>query len=161
MAISSYPRTIKNGQIAANGNANAGTGLMLYNSTTGLYEAATTATFSDIKTGLATVAKQDDQVTVYSQSTNGGILNDELFDLTLSAAFQALPILLVPCKTITLINLSTNNNILYKIDLGIGTVPTLILEAGYSVKLNVLLPEYIFVKQAIDAGQKLQYIVTS
>jgi hypothetical protein len=161
MAISSYPRTIKNGQIAANGSANAGTGLMLYNSTTGLYEAATTATFSNIKTGLATVAKQDDQITVYSQSTNGGILNDELFDLTLSATFQSLPILLVPCKTITLINLSTNNNILYKIDLGLGTVPTLILEAGYSVKLNILIAEYIFVKQATDTGQKLQYIVTS
>lgn len=58
MAISSYPRTIQNGQIASNGDANAGTGLMLWDSATNTYIAATPSTFQAGGAGGATAANQ-------------------------------------------------------------------------------------------------------
>lgn len=57
MSISSYPRTIKNGQIASNGDANSGTGLMLWDSAINKYVAATPSTFSG-GAGGATAANQ-------------------------------------------------------------------------------------------------------
>jgi hypothetical protein len=155
MAISSYPRTIKNGQIAADGNANAGTGLILYNSTTGLYEAATTATFSNIKTGLATVAKQDEIITAINNTVT---FLDSLFTQTLNATYTILNTSIFVCKYVTLINLSTNNPIFFK-QSSIETVE-FILEAGYSIKINQSDATNIVVKQATDIGQQLQYIVT-
>jgi hypothetical protein len=61
MSIASYPRTIQNGQIASNGNANSGTGLMLWDSTTNTYIAATPSTFSG-GSGGATAANQTTQI---------------------------------------------------------------------------------------------------
>jgi hypothetical protein len=61
MSIASYPRTIQNGQIASNGNANSGTGLMLWDSETNTYIAATPSTFAGISGG-ATAANQTTQI---------------------------------------------------------------------------------------------------
>lgn len=63
MAISSYPRTIQVGQNAINGNSNSGTGLMLFDSTTNKYIAATPQTFAGAAGG-ATAANQTTQINV-------------------------------------------------------------------------------------------------
>jgi len=73
MAISSYPRTIKNGQIASNGNANSGTGLMLWDSATNTYIAATPSTFAGAAGG-ATAANQATQITE-AQTGNSSLTN--------------------------------------------------------------------------------------
>jgi hypothetical protein len=155
MAISSYPRTIKNGQIAVNGSENAGTGLILYNSTTGLYEAATTTTFSNIKTGLATAVKQDETIAAINNSTT---FTDFLFTQILTATYTVLNSSEFSCKYVTLINLSTNNPIFFK--QSALTEVEFILEAGYSIKINQSICNDIVVKQATSVGQKLQFIVT-
>jgi hypothetical protein len=178
MAISSYPRTIQNGQIAGNGNQNAGTGLMLYNPTTFRYEAATVTTFNNIAAGAATVAKQDTQIARqdtqiakqdtqivrqdtqianFTASTNGGILADYLVKKILTVL--SAPLDVIQCKSVTLINLSTNNNIFYKTD-DFMYNEEMILEPGYSVKINIDNSVGISVRQATDLGQILQYIVT-
>lgn len=155
MAISSYPRTIKNGQIAPNGSENSGIGLMLYNSITGLYEAATPATFGGVGAGGATAANQVAQQNDLQLSTNGGILQDSFYTQSLTASFTAL--IGGDSKTVVLINLSTNNSIFYNLNGG----TQLTLEAGYSVKINTTTPTNIQVKQTADTGQSLQYIVTA
>ena len=155
MAISSYPRTIKNGQIAPNGNANSGVGLMLYNSSTGLYEAATPSTFGGVGAGGATAANQTTQITNFANGTNSGVLIDRFYDLALTSSYQALTS--DTCKSVVLINLSSNNNVLYKL----AGEAVLTLEAGYSVKINIADSAGIFVRQATEAGQTLQYIVTA
>lgn len=154
MAISSYPRTIKTGQAAANGSANAGTGLMLFNSTTGLYEAATVNTFNASGNGSATAANQSTQITNFAAGTNSGVLLDRFYDIALTSSYQALTSDV--CKSVVLINLSTNNNVFYR--LAGGAVLT--LEAGYSVKINIADSGGISVRQSTEAGQTLQYIVT-
>lgn len=75
MAIGSYPRTIQNGQLATNGNANAGTGLMLWDSTQNKYIAATPSTFAGGGgAGGATAANQETQI---SQLTT---INETIFN---------------------------------------------------------------------------------
>jgi hypothetical protein len=154
MAISSYPRTIKNGQIAPNGSANSGIGLMLYNSSTGLYEAATPSTFGGVGAGGATAANQTTQITNFAIGTNSGVLTDIFFTQNLTNSFVGLPD--EPCKTVTLINLSTNNNVFYRI----SNLTDLILEAGYSVKINTNNLQNLEVRQSTESGQSIQIIVT-
>jgi hypothetical protein len=177
MAISSYPRTIQNGQIAANGNANSGVGLMLYNSTTGLYEAATPATFAGGGGGgdataanqttqianentlnglVATKANQTSQAAALAAATNGGVLVDAFGTQTLTASMVNLN-LAIACKFVTLINLSTNVKFTYSISGGTA----LTLEAGYSVRINIANSGNVQIRQATGEGQTCEFIVTS
>jgi hypothetical protein len=135
--ISNYPRTIKVGQIAANGTANSGVGLMMYDSSTSTYIAATPSTFTA------------------STSTNGGILIDTFFtqiNTTLPVALTA-----AVCKYVTLINLSANTaSMTYAVG---GT--NLTLEKGYSVRVNTLQASNISIKQTGGEAEVMQYIVTT
>lgn len=83
MAISSYPRTIQVGQNAINGNSNSGTGLMLFDSTTNKYIAATPQTFSG-GAGGATSANQDLQISVATQqkaeASNSNIFLENIYN---------------------------------------------------------------------------------
>ena len=175
MAISSYPRTIQNGQLAANGNQNAGTGLMLYDSASGTYIAATPSTFAG-GGGSATAANQTSQIALetslnalvstkanqisdalaLANATNGGVLTDTLYNLTLSVGANNL--VGVPCKYVTLINSTTNANIQYTTSVSPNFLN---LEAGYSVKLNTSNGTNITVKQTTGENQLLEYIVTA
>jgi hypothetical protein len=169
MAISSYPRTIQNGQIAANGNANAGTGLMLYNSTSGQYEAATPATFGGAAAGGATAALQTTlnnlvstkanqiaDAAALAAATNGGVLVDAFGSQTLTASMAGLN-LAIACKFVTLINLSTNVKFTYSISGGTA----LTLEAGYSVRINIANSGNVQIRQSTGEGQTCEFIVTS
>jgi len=174
MAIASYPRTIQNGQIAANGNENAGTGLMLFDSTTGTYVAATPATFSGGGGGDATAANQTSQITLattlngavstaagqatqttaLNAQSNGGILVDSFATQVLTAS--NVPLASVTCKYVTLINLSTNAKFTYRVG---GTALT--LEAGYSVRINTSNSGLISIAQTTGEGNTAQIIITS
>ncbi|MFZ4799627.1 MAG: hypothetical protein ACOYMA_19185 [Bacteroidia bacterium] len=178
MAISSYPRTIKNGQIATNGDANSGTGLMLWDSATNTYIAATPSTFSS-GGGDATAANQATQISeatlsneylqfidnnsadivtntsTSSQSTNSGILIDTFARQTLTASMVALTA--AACKYVTLINLSTNVKFSYRI----GTSTSLTLEAGYSVRINTSNASNLQIQQSTGEAQICEYIVTA
>lgn len=169
MAISSYPRTIKNGQIAADGSANAGTGLMLWDSATNTYIAATPATFGGAGAGGATAALQTSlnsivstkalqtsQAAALAAATLGGVLVDSFATQTLTASMTALATS-ISCKSVTLINLSTNAKFTYSI--GGGTALT--LEAGYSVKINVALSSNIQIAQSTGEGNVCQIIITA
>lgn len=169
MAISSYPRTIKNGQIAPNGNANSGVGLMLYNSTTGLYEAATPATFGGAAAGGATAANQvtlnnlvstkAEQIAnaaALAAATNGGVLVDTFGTQALTTSMVGLSIAQA-CKYVTLINLSTNVKFTYSISGGTA----LTLEAGYSVRINIVNSGNVQIRQSTGEGQTCEFIVTS
>lgn len=74
MAIGSYPRTIQNGQLATNGNANSGTGLMLWDSSQNKYIAAVAETFNPSFNGAASQASQDTQITE-AQTANSYLSN--------------------------------------------------------------------------------------
>lgn len=169
MAISSYPRTIKTGQIAANGNENSGVGLMLYNTTTGLYEAATPATFGGAAAGGATAALQTTlnnlvstkanqiaDAAALAAATNGGVLVDAFGSQTLTVSMVGLNIAQA-CKFVTLINLSTNAKFTYSISGG----NALTLEAGYSVKINIANSANVQIRQATGEGQTCEFIVTT
>ena len=178
MAISSYPRTIQNGQIAANGNANSGVGLMLYNSTTGLYEAATPATFAGgggggwdataanqtiqianentLNSLVATKDNQTSQAAALAAATNGGVLVDAFGTQTLTTSMVGLN-LATACKFVTLINLNTNVKFTYSISGGTA----LTLEAGYSVRINIANSGNVQIRQATGEGQTCEFIVTS
>lgn len=135
--ISNYPRTIKVGQIASTGTANSGVGLMMYDSSTNTYIAATPSTFTA------------------STSTNGGILIDTFgtqANTTISVALGA-----IVCKYVTLINLSVNTAAM-TYTLG-GT--DLTLEKGYSVRVNTLNASNISIKQTGGEAETMQYIVTT
>jgi len=175
MAISSYPRTIQNGQIAANGNQNAGTGLMLYDSASGTYIAATPSTFSG-GGGSATAANQTSQIALetslnalvstkanqisdalaLANSTNGGVLVDTLTNQVLSVTMTALTTIQA-CKTVTLINISTNAKMTYCISGGTA----LSLEAGYSVKLNTASSGNVQIRQSTGENQTCEIIITA
>lgn len=176
MAISSYPRTIQNGQIATNGNANAGTGLMLWDSATNTYIAATPSTFGGGGAGSATSANQDTQITEAQSSntyliaiqnyteeirnsatngTNSNVLIDTFATQTLTASNVALSS--ATCKYVTLINLSTNAKFTYRI----GTGTSLTLEAGYSVRINIDNASSIQIAQSTGEGNIAQYIITT
>lgn len=103
------------------------------------------------------IANQETQIDSVILGTNSGVLSDQIYKITLTATLTNLEA--GNCKSVTLINLSTNNNIIYKFD-DFNQPDELILEAGYSVKLNVNDTDYIQVKQATSTGQVLQYIVT-
>lgn len=184
MAISSYPRTIKNGQIASNGDANSGTGLMLWDSATNTYIAATPSTFSAGGGGDATAANQSTQITeailgnsklqniedsnaniendiqniydLINNSTNGGVLTDTLANQVLSVTMTALTTSQA-CKTVTLINLSTNVKFTYCISGGTA----LSLEAGCSVKINVASSGYVQIRQSTGENQTCEIIITA
>jgi hypothetical protein len=169
MAISSYPRTIKNGQIASNGDANAGTGLMLWDSATNTYIAATPATFGGAAAGGATAALQTtlnnivstkalqtSQAAALAAETNGGILVDTFSTQILTTSMVALSTSQA-CKTVTLINLSTNAKLTYCISGGTA----LSLEAGYSVKINVGNSSNVQIRQSTGEGQTCEIIITA
>lgn len=171
MAISSYPRTIQNGQIATNGNANAGTGLMLWDSATNTYIAATPSTFSGggggataanqatqiaIENTLSTKALQTSQAAALAAETNGGVLTDNCYNITLATGANNLTG--TSCKYVTLINASTNA----KMQFNTSTSPNFInLEAGYSVRINVTNAGNVSVKQTTGENNVLDYIITS
>ena len=109
------------------------------------------------------IAKQDtqigilnNQITNFNLSTNGGVLIDIFNTIVLTSSFQSLSS--ISCKSVTLINLSTNNNVLYRLADYLGSIFT--LEAGYSVKINIDNSTNLEVRQATSTGQVLQYIVT-
>lgn len=175
MAISSYPRTIKNGQIASNGNANSGTGLMLWDSATNTYIAATPSTFAGAAGG-ATAANQATQITEaqtgnssltnidnntsnttyqLANGTNTGTLSDTFATQVLTASMVALSALV--CKSVTLINLSTNTKFTYRISTGTA----LTLEAGYSVKINIENASDVQIQQSTGEGNTAQIIITA
>ena len=156
MSIASYPRTIQNGQIASNGNANAGTGLMLWDSATNTYIAATPSTFGGAGSGGATAANQTSQITSQNAQTNGGILIDKFYTQNLTTSYNSIPYIL--CKYVTLINLSTNNPFTYQV---YGSSANLTLEAGYSVRINVTQSSYVAIAQTTGEGQVCQIIVTT
>ena len=168
MAISSYPRTIQNGQIASNGNANAGTGLMLWDSATNTYIAATPSTFTGAAGGataalqttlnalVSTKANQISDAAALAAATNGGVLTDTLATQTLSVTMTALTTSQA-CKTVTLINLSTNAKLTYCISGGTA----LSLEAGYSVKINVANSSNVQIRQSTGENQTCEIIITS
>lgn len=101
------------------------------------------------------IANQSVQINGFIAGTNSGVLTDEFYTQALTAVLANLPVR--SAKTVTLINLSTNNSILYKLS---ATAAVLTLEAGYSVKINTNSANNISVRQASDTGQILQYIVT-
>jgi hypothetical protein len=103
----------------------------------------------------AQIEKQGEQIDVFNASTNGGVLIDLFGTIVLTTTFETLAI--NTCKSVTLINLSTNNNVLYKL---VSIADIFILEPGYSVKINTFESNSIEVKQATSTGQVLQYIVT-
>lgn len=169
MAISSYPRTIKNGQIASNGDANSGTGLMLFDSATNTYIAATPATFGGAAAGGATAALQTalnnlvstkaNQIAdaaALAAATNGGLLVDTLANQVLSVTMTALTTIQA-CKTVTLINISTNAKMTYCISGGTA----LSLEAGYSVKLNTASSGNVQIRQSTGENQTCEIIITA
>lgn len=175
MAISSYPRTIKNGQIASNGDANSGTGLMLWDSATNTYIAATPSTFAGgggsataanqtsqialettLNSIVSTKALQTSQAAALAAETNGGILLDTLTTQVLSVTMTALTTSQA-CKTVTLINLSTNVKLTYCISGGTA----LSLEAGYSVKINVANSSNVEIRQSTGENQTCEIIITS
>lgn len=168
MAISSYPRTIKNGQIASNGNANSGTGLMLWDSATNTYIAATPSTFAGGAGGataalqttlnalVSTKANQISDAAALAAGTNGGILIDTFATQVLTTSMTALSTSQA-CKTVTLINLSTNVKFTYSISGGTA----LTLEAGYSVRLNVANSSSIQIQQSTGEGNTAQIIITA
>ena len=174
MAISSYPRTIQNGQIAANGSQNAGTGLMLYDSASGTYIAATPSTFNGAAGGataanqttqislettlnglVSSAANQTAQIQSQNEQSNGGILVDSLLRQTLTASMVALQP--ATAKYVTLINLSTNVKFSYRI----GTLTSLTLEAGYSVRINTSDASNLQIQQSTGEAQICEYIVTA
>jgi hypothetical protein len=169
MAISSYPRTIKNGQIASNGDANSGTGLMLWDSATNSYIAATPATFGAAAGGataalqttlnalVSTKALQISQAAALAAETNGGILVDTFATQSLTVSMTALAVSQA-CKSVTLINLSTNAKFTYTIGTS-GAILT--LEGGYSVKINIASSNNIQIAQTTGEGQIAQIIITS
>jgi hypothetical protein len=75
MSIGSYPRVTVQGTGNAN-NIQNGLGLMLFNSTTGKYEAATSSTFGGGGGGDATAANQATQISE-AQNTNSFLQNIE------------------------------------------------------------------------------------
>jgi len=169
MAISSYPRTIKNGQIASNGDANAGTGLMLWDSATNTYIAATPATFGGAAAGGATAALQTalnnlvstkanqvSQAAALAGATNGGVLSDDFASQVLTTSFANLTAAVV-CKAVTLINLSTNAKFTYDLNGGVA----LTLEPGYSVKINTSNSGNVRIRQSTGEGQTCEIIITS
>lgn len=169
MAISSYPRTIKNGQIASNGDANSGTGLMLWDSATNTYIAATPATFGGAAAGGATAALQTTlnnlvstkanqiaDAAALAAGTNGGVLVDTFATQVLTASMVALNTSQA-CKTVTLINLSTNAKFTYSISGGTA----LSLESGYSVKINVSNSSNIQIRQSTGEAQTCEIIITA
>ena len=102
------------------------------------------------------IAAQNSQLVQFAASTNNGLLTDEFYTQALTAALVALPVR--NAKTVTLINLSTNNSVFYKTN---TTAAVLTLEAGYSVKINTSSANNISVRQAADTGQSIQVIVTA
>jgi hypothetical protein len=168
MAISSYPRTIKNGQIASNGDANAGTGLMLWDSATNTYIAATPSTFAGGAGGataalqttlnnlVSTKANQISDAAALAAGTNGGVLVDTFTTQVLSVTMTALTTSQA-CKTVTLINLSTNVKFTYCISGGTA----LSLEAGYSVKINVANSSNVQIRQSTGENETCEIIITS
>jgi hypothetical protein len=102
------------------------------------------------------IAAQNSQIIQFAASTNNGLLTDEFYTQALTAVLVALPVR--NAKTVTLINLSTNNSVLYKTN---TTAAVLTLEAGYSVKINTNSANNISVRQLADAGQSIQIIVTA
>lgn len=75
MGLSSYPRVTVQGTGNAN-NVQNGFGLMVFNSTTGKYEAATASTFGGVGGGDATAANQTSQINLATT------LNTYLYDST-------------------------------------------------------------------------------
>ena len=102
------------------------------------------------------IAAQNSQLLQFAASTNNGLLTDEFYTQALTAVLVALPVR--NAKTVTLINLSTNNSVLYKTN---TTAAVLTLEAGYSVKINTNSANNISVRQTSDTGQSIQIIVTA
>jgi hypothetical protein len=88
-----------------------------------------------------------------NNSTNGGVLLDTFATQVLTTSFVALPNNI--CKYVTLINLTTNAKFTYRI---MGIVLT--LEAGYSVRLNVLNASSIGIAQTTGEGNTAQIIIT-
>jgi len=87
MALGSYPRVTVQGTSNTN-NPQNGYGLMIFNSTSGQYEAATASTFGGGGGGDATAANQATQITEAQQTntlltlmSNGANLNDLLMVL--------------------------------------------------------------------------------
>ena len=97
MAISSYPRVAVQGS-AANSNPQNGLSLMLLNSTTGQYEAATSSTFAG-GGGDATAANQTTQIGLETS------INDRLFEPT--SGYSAAQLLGFIANLLT----STNNDL--------------------------------------------------
>jgi hypothetical protein len=176
MAISSYPRTIQNGQPATNGSANSGVGLMLFDSATNQYIAATPSTFAGgggggdataanqttqislatlLNSNVANEGNQTIQINNQLAATNGGVLLDTFATQTLTSSFVALAS--VTCKSVTLINLSTNAKFSYRQAAG----GILTLEAGYSVRINVARSQDILIAQTTGEGQTAQIIITA
>lgn len=125
----------------ASGGAGAGDATAA-NQTTQINEAVTTNT------------KLDTIITNQSAGTNAGVLVDTSRTLTLTGSLASLTT--EACKSVTLINLSTNTaSMTYTVNGG----ASLTLEAGYSVKVNVANADDIQVSST--AGEELQYIVTA
>jgi len=174
MPVTSYPRVTVQGTGAAQNTQN-GNALMVLNPSTNLYEAATAATFAG-GGGSATAANQTSQIALetslnalvstkanqisdaaaLANSTNGGVLVDTLTNQVLSVTMTALTTIQA-CKTVTLINISTNAKMTYCISGGTA----LSLEAGYSVKLNTNSSGNVQIRQSTGENQTCEIIITA
>jgi len=173
MPVSSYPRVTVQGTGTAQNTQN-GSALMVVNPSTGKYEAATAATFggggggdataanqtsqinlaTTLNGSVATAANQTSQTTALNAQTNGGVLIDSFATQILTVSF--VPLTAAACKSVTLINLSTNAKFSYRV----GAV-SLTLEAGYSVKINIANAASIAIAQTTGEGQTAQIIITA
>jgi hypothetical protein len=172
MSITAYPRTIVKGQVAANGNANSGVGLMLWDSATGTYIAATPSTFSAGGGGDATAANQTTQIseanstnvlltdiksqdnTQYNSGSNSGVLIDSI--QTAICTTFASPLIPFSCKYVTIVNYATNSAPV-QISVGAGTMQ---LDKGYSIRINTSSSGFISISQITGEGNTIAYIVT-
>jgi len=177
MPVSSYPRVTVQGTGTAQNTQN-GSALMVVNPSTGKYEAATAATFGGGGGGGdATAANQTTQISEAQQSnlslsnidnstnslntttqfgTNTGILSDILEYQILTTSYVSLSS--YGCKYVTLINLSTNAKFEYRLNVAIPF--DMILEAGYSVRINIANSSTLQIRQTTGEAQTAQIIIT-
>jgi hypothetical protein len=180
MPVSSYPRVTVQGTGNAQNTQN-GQALMVFNSSTGKYEAATAATFGGA--GGATAANQTTQIanentlnglvstkanqttqinqiialaTSLATATNGGLLQDIFGNISVNNTFQQLPN--IPCKYVTIINSQFNfTNVILKKNLA----AEILLETGYSIRINLTNTNQIEIKSSNENAFSVNYIVTA
>lgn len=88
--------------------------------------------------------------------TNGGILVDILEYQVLTNTYVSLNDII--CKYVTLYNLSTNIAFQYRLNVAIPY--DMILEPGYSVRINVANPSTIQIRETTGLGQTAHIIIT-